>query len=216
MNLADDRLKPLDHSLSPDERALRRCDTAADLILAGQYEAARAALSGFWCGIGARPNVEGLADATAAEVLLQCGALSGWLGTSKQATSSQEAAKDLISESVSLLERLNEAGRAALARSDLALCYWREGAYDNARALLTDALEKATEGEGRAKILLWLKEKYIEMALEEAGGSVTTAARLLGIGHQSLTSLIETRHGRLLKKRKPAKKRRRSIIRKKR
>src|SRR3712207_598812 len=91
MNLADDRLRPLDDPLlSADERALLRCNVAADLILGGQYEAARAALSELWRGIGARPNVEGLTDATAAEVLLQCGALSGWLGTSRQTTGSQE------------------------------------------------------------------------------------------------------------------------------
>jgi tetratricopeptide (TPR) repeat protein len=89
-----------------------------------------------WRGEGERPNVEGLGKSTTAEVLLQAGALSGWLGKVKGA---QDAAKDLISESAALFEGLGESDRAAAARSDLALCYWREGAYDEARAILESA-----------------------------------------------------------------------------
>lgn len=78
MNLADERLKELDNlSLTSDERALIRCRVAADLIHAGQYEGAREALGELWRGAGERPNVEGLTDGTAAEVLLQAGVLSG-------------------------------------------------------------------------------------------------------------------------------------------
>jgi tetratricopeptide (TPR) repeat protein len=137
MTLADERLGELDNpSLTTDERALIRCRVAADLIHAGQYEAARDSLGELWRGEGERPNVEGLGESTAAEVLLQAGALSGWLGKVKGA---QDAAKDLISQSAALFEGLGESDRAAAARSDLALCYWREGAYDEARAILESA-----------------------------------------------------------------------------
>jgi tetratricopeptide (TPR) repeat protein len=57
--------------------------------------------------------------------------------------------------------------------------------------------------------------RLIEQALEEAGGSVTRAAKLLGIRYQSLSSIIAGRHKRLLKKRTPPERRRRSIIKKK-
>jgi len=154
MNLADARLKGLDNpSLSADERALLRCEVAADLIHTGQYEAASEALEELWRGLGERPNVVGLDERTAAEVLWQVGALSGWIGASRQVTGSQEAAKDLISESAAIFERLRETGRVADARSDLALCYWREGAYDEARVLLMDAFEEATETICRAKLI---------------------------------------------------------------
>jgi tetratricopeptide (TPR) repeat protein len=137
MTLADERLKELDSpSLTTDERAAVRCRVAADLIQAGRYEAAREALGELWGGEGRRPDVSGLGEGAAAEVLLQAGALSGWLGKFKGA---QEAAKDLISESAGLFERLGESNRAAAARSDLALCYWREGAYDEARVILESA-----------------------------------------------------------------------------
>jgi hypothetical protein len=82
MNLADERLKGLDDpALTEERRAALRCEVAADLAYAGQYEAAREAMGELWPGIGERPNVKRLSPIVAAEVLLQCGVLTGWLGT---------------------------------------------------------------------------------------------------------------------------------------
>jgi tetratricopeptide (TPR) repeat protein len=155
MNLTDARLKELDDpALTEGERAVLRCRAAAELIQRGQHEAAREALGELWCGLGERPSVGGLDEGTAAEVLLQVGALSGWLGASRQVHGAQAAAKDLISESAALFEKLGQADGAALALSDLALCYWREGAYDEARVLYVRALDELTDAEQRAKVLL--------------------------------------------------------------
>ena len=172
MTLADERLKELDNlSLTTDERAVIRCRVAADLIHAGQYEAARESLGGLWRGEGERPNVEGLGESTAAEVLLQAGALSGWLGKVKGA---QDAAKDLISESATLFERLGESNRALAARSDLALCYWREGAYNEARAILESASAQIKDDATlKAKTLLRLA------IVEHWAGRYSDALRLL-------------------------------------
>jgi tetratricopeptide (TPR) repeat protein len=153
MNLADDRLKELgNRSLAADERAALRAEVAAELIHKGQYEVAREALGDLWRGVGERPNVEGLGDRAAAEVLLQAGVLSGWLGKVKGA---QDAAKDLLSESAALFEKTGEAKKAAGARADLAICYWREGAYGEARAVLESAAALVEENtELKAKTLL--------------------------------------------------------------
>ncbi len=53
----------------------------------------------------------------------------------------------------------------------------------------------------------------IRRALETSGGSVTRAARLLGITHQGLAFILNGRHKDLLSVRTPIKPRRRSIIR---
>jgi tetratricopeptide (TPR) repeat protein len=157
MNLADERLKELDSAtLSPDDRALLRCRVSGDLVSSGQYEAASEALGELWRGIGQRPIVEGLGERATAEVLLQAGAVSGWRGASQQVRGAQAAAKDLMSESASRFESLGETERAAAARSELALCYWREGSYDEARLLLAGSLEVIVEAVGRAKALLRL------------------------------------------------------------
>jgi tetratricopeptide (TPR) repeat protein len=174
MNLTDERLKELDNpSLTADGRALVRCDLAAEFIHAGQYEAAREALGEYWLGVGDRPDVEGLGERAAAEVLLQVGALSGWMGASSQAAGSQEAAKNLISESAALFEKVGETDRAAAARCELALCYWREGAYDEARVLLNEALSRAADDEVRAKITLR------RIVVESSAGCYADAFRLL-------------------------------------
>ena len=56
------------------------------------------------------------------------------------------------------------------------------------------------------------EERLIEQALAESGGSVTCAAKILGLKHQTLISMLKKRHKGLQVKRKPAEKRLRSII----
>src|SRR3712207_5206037 len=119
MNLADHRLNELDNpSLTREERAVLRCEVAADLALRGQYEEARDALGELWRGLGRRPDIEGLGERAAAEVLLQAGVVSGWLGACRQVPGAQEAAKNLISESAAIFDSLGEAARAAGSRGD--------------------------------------------------------------------------------------------------
>jgi DNA-binding protein Fis len=57
-----------------------------------------------------------------------------------------------------------------------------------------------------------LEAKLIAQALDEAGGSVTRAAKLLGIRHQTFLSMLNLRHRKLLEKRRPPEKRLKSII----
>lgn len=52
----------------------------------------------------------------------------------------------------------------------------------------------------------------IGQALDEAGGSITKAARLLGLPHQTLGTMLTTRHKALARKQKPPEKRLKSII----
>ena len=57
-----------------------------------------------------------------------------------------------------------------------------------------------------------LEARLIEQALELEEGSLTRAAKRLGLKHQSLAHMLRARHARLLPKRTPAIPRRRSII----
>jgi DNA-binding protein Fis len=57
-----------------------------------------------------------------------------------------------------------------------------------------------------------VEAKLIGQALDEADGSVTRAAKVLGISHQTFLSMLNTRHRKLLEKRKPREKRLRSIM----
>lgn len=125
-----------------NEDVERRCLLAKELEAAGEYEAARIALSDRWRHVGDRPNVDGLTDVTQAELLLRVGTLSGWIGSAQQIDGAQEVAKDLISESARRFEQLGLAERAADAQVDLAVCYWRSGALDEARVTLHEVLHR--------------------------------------------------------------------------
>jgi len=177
MTLAETMLKQLENpALSRDERAQLQCQIAADLEHRGQYEAARDVLSELWRGVGKRPLLEGLSELTGAEVLLRVGSLSGYLGSINQIEGAQDDAKDLISESITRFESLGEATKVATAQCELAFCYRRAGAHDEARVLYHQALEKLTdsgEKELRAKILLRLA------VAESFCGRYTDALRIL-------------------------------------
>src|SRR6266849_5224868 len=122
------------------EQAKLCCGVAKQFEKAGEYEGAREALSEFWPEVDDPPNLDGLDEPTKAELLLRIGALAGWLGSADQTEGSQETAKNLITRSIEIFERLGNSEKAAEARSDLALCYWREGSYDEARIHLANAL----------------------------------------------------------------------------
>lgn len=132
----------------------QRCAAAKELASVGDYEAAREALGELWDGIGNRPKIEGLPANQQAELLLQAGALSGWLGSSGQVADAQGFAKDLISESIRQFEALGDVEKIGEAESDLALCYWREGAMDEARVWFREALAKAANPANRLRILI--------------------------------------------------------------
>jgi tetratricopeptide (TPR) repeat protein len=157
MNLTDERLKELGNSsLTENERVLLRCQVAADLIHKGQYEAAREALGELWLGIGQRPPQRNQPPAVDAEVLLQCGALTGWLGSARNVSGAQEQAKDMLSEAERKFRAQGMLSKASEAQYELGVCYWRLGAYDESRLVMQDALKPLTDAdiELKAKILI--------------------------------------------------------------
>src|SRR5438105_4472791 len=144
------------------QRARRCCELAKQLEKAGEYEAACEALSEFWPEPDGPPKLSDLNEATKAIVLLRAGALSGWLGSTAQAPGSQEMAKDLITRSIGIFERLGQNLEAAEAHGDVALCYWREGSYDEARIHLADALSVLKNEDSDLKAVLLIRTGIIE------------------------------------------------------
>lgn len=143
--------------LTANEEALLRCQTALELKDRGCYDGAREAMGLWWTRVGERPETAGLYPAVVAEVLLCVGILTRWIGSKNQIRESQFLARDLISESITFYESAGDVKRIAAARSELAYCYWREGALDEARIMFNDALQKlTTEGNTRANALLGL------------------------------------------------------------
>lgn len=165
MTLADERLKELDNpALAAEERALLRCRVAADLIHRGQYEAAREALGVLWPGVGERPEVDELEPVAAAEVILQCGVLTGWLGGAGNVEGSQERAKDLLSEALRRFQSQGEYRKASEAQYELGICYWRLGAFDEARVVMTEALTPLTDSDVELKAKILVRRTLVEIS----------------------------------------------------
>jgi tetratricopeptide (TPR) repeat protein len=156
-------------NLSANEEALLRCQTALELKDKERYEAAREVMRPLWKHVGERPEIKGLYSSVAAEVLLCVGILTGWIGNKNEIENAQESAKNLITESMTLYESVGDVNKITIARAELAYCYYRQGALDEARIMFMDALQKlTTEGNTRARAILrlsiveWSASRYTE------------------------------------------------------
>jgi tetratricopeptide (TPR) repeat protein len=137
-------------------RALQACEQARFLQDAGDFEGARAALADVWAGVGYEPALSGLDDLAGGEVLLRAGSVSGWIGDSRPIEGAQEFAKNLVTRALEIFERLGDFERALEAKVELGICYWHQGALDEARVVFNQAYGAAqgTGGEQEARAIL--------------------------------------------------------------
>ena len=143
--------------LNANDEAVRRCKIALEQKDRGDYGGAQETMRPFWKRVGECPKTTGLDPAVAAEVLLCVGILTSWIGSKNQIHDAQEIAKNLLTESITYFESMRDVTKVAVAQSEIAYCYWREGALNEARSWLDEALEKLTfQGAARARALLKL------------------------------------------------------------
>ncbi|HEV2864841.1 MAG TPA: hypothetical protein VGX48_27860 [Pyrinomonadaceae bacterium] len=163
MTLTDGLRQLEDPSLTRDERALIRCRLAAEYIHAGRYEAAKGVLGSLWQGIGERPDLRGLFAPAAAEVLLRCGVLSGWLSSVQQTEGAQGKAQDLLTEAGRMFKSQGRHAKGSEVQYELSMCYWRLGAYDEARVVLKEALRGLDEGERELQAKILIRRTLVEI-----------------------------------------------------
>jgi CheY-like chemotaxis protein len=164
------------------EQAKLSCGLAKQFEKASEYEAACEALGDFWPDRDKAPRLDGLDQRTRAEVLLRVGNLAGWLGSTDQTAGSQEKAKDLITRSIEDFDELGLDEKIAEARGDLALCYRREGSFDEARVQIRTALHLLPEETNELRAVLLIRAGIIEertQQLQEALSFYYEAAPLL-------------------------------------
>lgn len=151
-----------DPGLSFEDRIELRCELAKNLEEEGKYEAAQEMMLEVWREIGQKPVLEGLTDKTQAEVLVRVGALSGWIGSANQIDGAQEQAKDLIYQGLRIFETLNQPPKIAEAQTELAVCYWREGYFGEARVILQTALATLSDIESDTRLIALLRRSINE------------------------------------------------------
>lgn len=176
-----DSVQLKEQTLTATDRVRTLCARAKELEEAGKFDDARSALNDFWQRIGERPKVKGLAAPVQAELLLRAGTLSGWIGSARQIPGAQEFAKDLISESSALFEKLGLVEKVVEARVDLGICYWREGALDEARITFDDALQQLGDIVSEQRLRAILNKAVVEQSAtrpQEALGLLSGAEPL--------------------------------------
>jgi tetratricopeptide (TPR) repeat protein len=192
----------LNPTVSVGRRVELCCELAQEFENKGEYEEARELLSGLWPEIDQRPELSGLDQATAADLLLRAGVLTGWIGSHHQITDPQEKAKNLISESLTIFEARKYKKKIAEAQTELAWCYWRTGEYDEALDCLKLALAQLpNDNDLKAKALLRMAivERYAGRPREALTILTDYAAlfekihndTLKGCYHQTLADVLE-------------------------
>jgi len=166
MSLRASLLRELENSgLSVNERVERCCEATRDLENTGEYEEAQKVLRDYWPRIGEAPDLTGLEENTAAELLLRAGVLTGIIGAYRPIPEAQTIAKDLITQSHLIFESRQSQKKIAEARTELALCHLRTHDLNEARVCLKQALSILTiDNELRAKATLRLSN--VEHAAE--------------------------------------------------
>jgi CheY-like chemotaxis protein len=178
-------------SLPIADRATRCCALSKQFEKLGEYEKAYECLIDFWPDRTKPPVVEELDDPIKADVLLRAGAVAGWLGRADQIEGCNAIAKDLLTKSIEIFQQLAQSNKVAEARGDLALCYWREGAYDEARINLREALHQVEKKQPELNAVLLIRAGIVEAD----SGQFNAAFRL----YSDVVPLLDETHDDALK-----------------
>lgn len=162
------------HELSRTQRAAFACQVAREFEKTSEYDKALEVLGEFWSEASDSLDLSDLDEATKGEVLLRVGVLAGWRGSADQRYGTQEKAKDFITRSIETFHALNQPNRVGEALTARAICYWREGSFDEARITLAEALKEFDDSADdlRAAALVW------SGLIEADAGHVHEALRL--------------------------------------
>lgn len=110
----------------------------------GKYAEAVSALSAFWRGPGHQPSVR-LPDREHAQLWVRAGSLTAVLGSQQQRRGWQEEAKNLLTVAARKAVECGAHDVWLEAQKELGNCYWWEGAFSEARVILTAAVEQSDE-----------------------------------------------------------------------
>jgi tetratricopeptide (TPR) repeat protein len=131
-------------SLTHTEKAQVLCTIAREQVAVGNYEAAFLVLES-WLSDNHWPKLDSLNAETAGDLLFTLGLTAGYRAVGKRIR--QRRAESFLSGSIALFDQLGSKVRAAESRIELGRCYYRQGLFDEARQILTEALADLPEDE---------------------------------------------------------------------
>lgn len=153
------------------------CWRAHQLHRAGNYADAEEALSAFWGGVGTIPDTGELPAELAAEVLLRAGSLTGVLGSTRGLPEAQKIARGILAQSRSLFDALGNRAKAGEALGESGYCFYRTGAYDEARACLREALDLIDPSHADARALTIIRIANVESSAGNLQAAISALTR---------------------------------------
>lgn len=142
----------------------------------GKYEEGLAETREFWPDTNFLPNFEGLEPRDAAELLLRCGSLFGYLGHKKQLPNAQEKSKNLLTEARNRFLDIYDIEKVAECENYLALSYWRLGEMNEAETYVETALSHDLPSTNAVRLYSVIILTIVQLATKRFEES----ARLLG------------------------------------
>lgn len=135
-----------------------------DFERCGRYEEALAEVRHIWEDTNLLPNTDGFEPQTAAEIILRCGSLIGFLGFIKQIPNAQERSKNLLGEAHCRFLEVYNVEKIAECENYLALAYWRTGELNEAEAFIEQALLHNLPDSNKTRLYSYIIESKIDFA----------------------------------------------------
>ena len=130
----------------------------------GKYDEALAELRDIWDDITTFPNVEEYEHREAAEIILRCGALIGFLGHNKQIPDSQETSKNLLTEARNRFLKIYNVEKIAECENYLARAYWQTGEFAEAEIWIEESLSHNLPNSNLTRLYSYIIESKIDFA----------------------------------------------------
>ncbi|MCU1288208.1 MAG: hypothetical protein JWN60_437 [Acidobacteria bacterium] len=144
----------------------------------GMYDDALAELKGIWDDTAVFPQTDGLERQAAAEVILRCGGLIGFLGHNKQIPNAQEKSKNLLTEAHRRFLDIYNVEKIAECENYLALAYWRTGEMNEAETFVEEALSHNLPISCDARIYSYLIKSLIFLSTGKNKETVSLLGKL--------------------------------------
>lgn len=142
------------------------CRKLFKLERSGKYEEALAEVKYLWPDTRYLPNIEGFEKRDAAEILLRCGSLFGFLGHFKLLSGAQEKSKNLLDHARRHFLDIYDVEKIVECENYIALAYWRTGEFDAANAYIEEALSHDLPFSNRTGLYTLIINNLINFALK--------------------------------------------------
>jgi tetratricopeptide (TPR) repeat protein len=170
----------------------------------GRYDEALAELRDIWKDTTTFPNVDEFEPPAAADIVLRCGSLIGFLGHTRQISNSQEKSKNLLTEARNRFLDIYDVEKIAECENYLALAYWRTGELVEADTWIEQALLHNLPNSNRTRLYSYIIKCLVSLRPDKFDENISLLESLendfINFGCSSLKGDFYNHYGLNLRK----------------